>query len=285
MINNIKELIKDSNLIEELNDIALFIFDLDGVIYRGKKLINNSDIIIKNLRKRGLDIIFNTNNSTQTRDMYVEKLKKLGIKTTKEEIYTSAHIAAMALSAVKSKANVFIIGEIGLQKELELEGHTVFLDDSAGTDIDFVVVGLDRNLTYDKVKLAQNYILDHGAKFYATNPDATLPVKKGVLPGAGVMVKAVQIATGKKPLKIFGKPHPTGINLILENYDTAPDKAAIIGDRIETDIVAGNRAKIKTILVLTGVTTKEMAQDFSGEFNTPDIIINSLRELFVRQSR
>lgn len=284
MINNLKDLIRDLKLIEELNDIAMFIFDLDGVIYRGKKMINHSDIIIKSLRKRGLDVIFNTNNSTETREMYIQKLKKFGIKITQDEIYTSAFITASSLTALKPNSNIYVIGEIGLVKELEFQGHHVIPVDSAEEDVDFVVVGLDRNLTYEKLNIAQNYIVECGAKFYATNTDATLPVKKGILPGAGVMVKAIQIATGKKPKKIFGKPHTFGIELILEKYDSPPDKAAFVGDRIETDIVAGNRAKLKTILVLTGVTTRDMVDEITDEDSTPDIVLNSLRGLFINKA-
>lgn len=274
---------EDLDIIEELNDIALFIFDLDGVIYRGDVLINHSNLIIKILRNKGIDVVFNTNNSTATRDMYVKKLKNLGIPTMREDIYTSAYITAQKLSQIKPNSNIFIVGEIGLKLELEAQGHNVFTDNSLSDEIDFVVVGLDRHLTYEKVSIAQKCILNYGAKFYATNSDATLPTKQGILPGAGVMVKAVEIATGHKPLDIFGKPQITGIELILEKYDTSPDKAVFVGDRLNTDIVAGNRAQLKTILVLTGVTNEEMLKNISGELSTPDIVINTLNEIFINK--
>jgi 4-nitrophenyl phosphatase len=280
MINDLKHIIKDLKIIEELNGIELYIFDLDGIIYRGNKLINHSDIIIKSLKKRGLDVVFNTNNSTVTREMYVDKLAKMKIPVNKDEIYTSAYITAKKLTEIKPKSNIFIIGEIGLKKELELQGHNVVLDDSLSEAIDFIVVGLDRNLTYEKLRIAQSYIINFGGKFYATNTDATLPTQKGILPGAGVMVKAVEIATGQKPLEIFGKPQTIGIDLILESYDTSPDKAAFVGDRLDTDIVAGNRAQLKTILILTGVTTKDMLLNITDEFYTPDIVMKTLREIF-----
>ncbi len=270
-------------MIEELNNIALFIFDLDGVIYRGDVLINHSNLIIKILRNKGIDVVFNTNNSTATRDMYVKKLKNFGIQTMREDIYTSAYITAQKLSKIKPNSNIFIVGEIGLKLELEAQGHNVFTDNSLPDEIDFVVVGLDRHLTYEKVSIAQKCILNYGAKFYATNSDATLPTKQGILPGAGVMVKAVEIATGHKPLDIFGKPQITGIELILEKYDTSPDKAVFVGDRLNTDIVAGNRAQLKTILVLTGVTNEEMLKNISGELSTPDIVINTLNEIFINK--
>lgn len=284
MIKDLTDLILDLDLIEELNDIALFIFDLDGVVYRGDVLINRSDLIIKNLRNKGIDVVFNTNNSTATRDMYVKKLNNFGISISIDEVYTSAYITAQKLSKIKPNSNVFIIGEIGLKLELEAQGHKVVSDDSLSDEIDFVIVGLDRSLTYEKINTAQKYILDYGAKFYATNSDATLPTKQELLPGAGVMVKAVEIATGQKPLEIFGKPQTTGIELILEKYDTPPDKGAFIGDRIETDIIAGNQAKLKTILVLTGVTNNEMLKNVISGMSSPDIIINSLSELFIRKN-
>ncbi|MHA1297187.1 MAG: HAD-IIA family hydrolase [Promethearchaeota archaeon] len=253
-------------MIDALKDIKLAIFDLDGVIYRGKELIPNADLALKELKNQGIKIAFNSNNSTETREMYVEKLKKFSIDANVSEIYTSAFIAAKIISQIKRNANIYVIGEIGLIEELKS-------------------VGLDRNFHYDKLAFAQKCILQGKARFFATNTDSTLPVPGGLLPGAGVMVNALTTCTGKQPEQIFGKPEPIGIKIILKNFNVKPKNAIIFGDRLNTDILAGNRASIKTALVLTGVTSREdlsnlKNEEFFDKQLLPDFIFESLMDIF-----
>lgn len=276
-------------LINELKDMKLAIFDLDGVIYRGNSLISNNDKVINDLREISVKIIYNSNNSTATRQMYVDRLKDFNIISDKNDFYTSASITAEEITKLKQNATIFVIGETGLREELKMRGHTVVNVDTNCSKVDFVIVGLDSNFNYQKLTFAQNCILQGNAQFYATNVDSTLPVANGLLPGAGVMVNAVQTCTNKKPIKIFGKPNPIGINSILKVTDTPSNKAVIFGDRLNTDILAGNRAKVKTVLVLTGVTKmsdieklrEELVRfpDIDKDLN-PDLIINSLIEIF-----
>ncbi|MFX0046609.1 MAG: HAD-IIA family hydrolase [Candidatus Hermodarchaeota archaeon] len=276
-------------LINELKDMKLAIFDLDGVIYRGNSLISNNDKVINDLREISVKIIYNSNNSTATRQMYVDRLKDFNIISDKNDFYTSASITAEEITKLKQNATIFVIGETGLREELKMRGHTVVNVDTNCSKVDFVIVGLDSNFNYQKLTFAQNCILQGNAQFYATNVDSTLPVANGLLPGAGVMVNAVQTCTNKKPIKIFGKPNPIGINSILKATDTPSNKAVIFGDRLNTDILAGNRAKVKTVLVLTGVTKmsdieklrEELVRfpDIDKDLN-PDLIINSLIEIF-----
>lgn len=277
-------------LINELKDIKLAIFDLDGVIYRGNSLIPNSDKVINDLKENSVKVVYNSNNSTATRQMYVDRLKGFNIKSEISDFYTSASIAAGEITNLKKSATIFIIGEIGLREELEMRGHTIVNVDTDCSKVDFVIVGLDSNFSYEKLMFAQNCILQGNAKFYATNADSTLPVAGGLLPGAGVMVNAVQTCTNQKPVKIFGKPNPFGIIAILKDTDTSPNKAVIFGDRLNTDILAGNRAKINTVLVLTGVTKKSDVKKLREEIISfpdsdkdlnPDLIINSLEDIFV----
>jgi len=277
-------------LINELKDIKLAIFDLDGVIYRGNSLISNSDKVIKDLKEISVKVAYNSNNSTATRQMYVDRLKDFNIKSEISDFYTSASIAAGEITNLKKSATIFVIGEIGLKEELEMRGHTIVNVDTDYSKVDLVIVGLDSNFSYEKLMFAQNCILQGTAKFYATNADSTLPVAGGLLPGAGVMVNAVQTCTNQKPVKIFGKPNPFGINVILKDTDISPNKAVIFGDRLNTDILAGNRAKINTVLVLTGVTKKSDVEKLRDEFIrfpdsdkdlNPDLIINSLEDIFV----
>jgi HAD superfamily hydrolase (TIGR01457 family) len=277
-------------LINELKDIKLAIFDLDGVIYRGDTLISNADKVIQELKDLSIKIIYNSNNSTVSRQSYVERLKKFNISAEISDFYTSAFITANEITKIKKNAKIFVIGEIGLIEELEAIGnHEIVPNPKKYDEIDFVIVGLDRKFNYEKLSLAQKCILEGKAHFYATNADATLPVAQGLLPGAGVMVNAVETCTGHSPIKIFGKPEPFGITLILNDYSISPHEACIFGDRLNTDILAGNRADIKTVAVLTGITTKEYIDDLNkksmmiDDFDRnilPDLIINSLWEIF-----
>ncbi|MFW9998799.1 MAG: HAD-IIA family hydrolase [Candidatus Hodarchaeota archaeon] len=279
-------------LIDELKDIKLAIFDLDGVIYRGESLIPNADKIIKELKNISIKIVYNSNNSTATRQTYVERLEKFNIKCEISDIYTSASITSAEITKIKKNAKIFVIGEKGLRLELQSLGHTIVTKPRDYKDIDFVIVGLDRDFKYSNLAIAQKCILEGNARFYATNADSTLPVARGLKPGAGVMVNALITCTNKHPVRIFGKPEPFGINMILNNTQTAAEHACIFGDRLNTDILAGNRAGIKTIVVFTGVTNMEMIKELKRKSKNsnlfdinliPDIIINKLDEIFKKK--
>jgi len=277
-------------LIEDLKSIRLAIFDLDGVIYRGNNLIPGVVKIIKLLKALSIRVVFNSNNSTLTRQNYVEKLQHFGINSTIDDFFTSAYIAAEEMSKLKKHAKIYVIGEAGLKEELEAKGHHVYSHVDDFNAIDYIIVGLDRNFTYQKLAIAHSCISQGHAQFYATNTDATLPDKDKELPGAGSMVAALQTSTSQKPVKVFGKPSPLGIRMILDKNKMKRDEAVIFGDRLDTDILAGNRAYIKTVLVLTGVTTleqisllKEKKENADSNL-TPNIVIHSLEEIFTQRS-
>lgn len=276
-------------LINDLKDIKLAIFDLDGVIYRGQSLIPNADKIIEELNHLSIKIVYNSNNSTITRQMYVDRLKKFNIFSKYTDFYTSASITSAEITKIKKNATIFVVGEVGLREELKSRGHNVITDPLNYEDVDFVIVGLDREFKYSNLAIAQKCILEGNAQFFATNADTTLPVARGLLPGAGVMVKALETCTNKKPIKIFGKPETFGIDLILEHFNLLAKEACIFGDRLNTDILAGNRTGIKTVAVLTGVTSKEEIDNLLIDTNKsnkidknliPDIVINSLEDIF-----
>jgi 4-nitrophenyl phosphatase len=273
-------------LIQELDNIKLAIFDLDGVIYRGNNLIKGVKQVIRDLQDLSIKTVYNSNNSTATRKDYVDRLRGFDIECFLEDFYTSASIASDEITKLKSNSKIYIIGETGLQRELEARGHEIIAEASRYLEVDFVVVGLDRNFTYQKLAIAQRCLLEGKAKFYATNADATLPASTHLLPGAGVMVNAVQTCTNINPEKVFGKPNPEGIENILREHNIAKEQAVIFGDRLDTDIVAGNRANIFTVMVLTGVTTEEMILNLKGDLNAnsnliPGLVLNSLKEIFI----
>ncbi|MHA2280988.1 MAG: HAD-IIA family hydrolase [Promethearchaeota archaeon] len=272
-------------LIDSLKHVRLAIFDLDGVVYRGNKLILDVDKIIDELKSHSIKVVYNSNNSTITRQTYVERLKKFNIPSKVSDFYTSASIASVEITKLKKNANIFVIGETGLREELRLAGHRILTNPSI-EDIDFVVVGLDREFTYDKLSIAQRCILEGKAQFYATNADSTLPVARGFKPGAGSMVNALVSCTGKNPIRIFGKPGPFGIELILRDTQIPPEQACIFGDRLNTDMLAGNRAGVMSIAVLTGVTTRKKIEEVRNQEKNfdknliPDLVIENLGEIF-----
>lgn len=277
-------------LIEQFKDIELAIFDLDGVIYRGDKLISDSDKVITALKELKVKVVYNSNNSTVTRQMYVDRLKGFNIECDILDFYTSASLAASEITKLKRNATIYIIGEIGLKEELKRCGHRVVNAESDHLEVDFVIVGMDRDLTYTKIAFAQRCILEGNAEFYATNADTSFPVAAGLLPGAGVMVNAVETCTNQKPVKIFGKPNPYGIQMILKDTKSNLNRSVIFGDRLNTDILAGNRAGIRTVLVLTGVTkaseVDKLRDDktFSSEVKKgliPNIVINTLKDIII----
>ncbi len=276
-------------LLDILKNIQLAIFDLDGVVYRGESLIPNADIVIKRLKELSIKVVYNSNNSTVTRKTYMKRLKNFSIESKITDFYTSASITSAEITKIKESANIYVIGEIGLRQELKSLGHNIETNPTDYRKIDFVIVGLDRDFNYNKLAIAQRCILEGNAKFYATNMDSTLPVARGFKPGAGVMVNALITCTGREPIRIFGKPEPFGIKLILKDTNIPPENACIFGDRLNTDILAGNRAGIISVAVLTGVTSRAMIENIkdkamkSNNFDKnliPDLVIEKLVDIF-----
>lgn len=264
--------------------IRLLIFDLDGVIYRGKRALPSALETLELLKEglsppkaeKGYKLFFLTNNSTQSREQYVKKLAGLGIKCSKEEIMTSAYATALYFQSEEIKqANIFVVGGEGLIFELKAVGLNVLTTTHPPT-IHYVVVGLDVDFNYQKLWQAQAAILS-GAKFIATNRDATFPTEDGLMPGGGAIVSAVETATKTTPL-VIGKPETYSLKKILDLTKVPAGETLMIGDRLETDILAGKRLNLKTALVLTGVCTKEEAEKAPPELK-PDYVLGNLSEL------
>lgn len=262
-----------------VQDRLTYVFDLDGVIYRGVELQPRAREVVATLRGQGHSVRFYTNNAANSREDYVSKLESMGIPTPIDEIMTSSY--ATALYFVEKNAvgkTVYRVGEQGMDTELTAVGMKVIYDqEEPDAHIDFVVVGLDRDFNYRKLARAQDAILN-GAQFIATNEDATFPMDGGkLLPGGGCMVAAIRTATSTKPY-VVGKPKTYAYDKILELTGTPPERSIMVGDRLDTDIMVGNRAGAHTVLVLTGVTSREQGENAMGELK-PKRIINTLAEL------
>jgi 4-nitrophenyl phosphatase len=225
----------------------LYIFDLDGVLYRGDEVIQGTPEAIGRLKERGALTKFLTNNSSKTRRQYTDKLNALGFLATENDVYSSASATATFLKQANANS-VFIVGEDGLREEIEDRGIP-----TDGEIADWVVVGICRSLTYELIDQAQARIRA-GAKFLATNLDATYPDSGGrIRPGAGSMVAAVSTAAGKSPDVLIGKPEPTIVRQIWVDTGVSPDRTLLVGDRLDTDIQCASNAGCDSALVLTGV--------------------------------
>lgn len=230
-----------------------FLVDLDGVVYHGDRVIPGAPPFFRFLRERGIPFLLTTNNSTLLPSQYVEKVARMGIEVAETEVLASADATASYLQQqAPDGARVYVIGESGLKDAIAAAGLTL-----AETDVQYVVVGLDRELTFQKLTTAVR-LLRAGAAFVGPNPDTTLPTDDGIIPGAGSFQALLTAATGVTPL-IIGKPEPTMLTIGSQRLGLTPAETAIIGDRLDTDIVGGFRAGLQTILVLTGVSTREEA--------------------------
>ncbi len=254
-----------------------FVFDLDGVIYRGDEPQPHASETVRDLRHLGHKVFFFTNNATRSRHDYCSKLSGMYIPTTPEEVMTSAYATALYLKETgKTGAEVYAVGEDGLKAELASVGLKVRDGDYDGS-VDFVVAGLDREFSYAKLMRAQQAIIG-GARFIATNTDTTFPIEEGrIIPGGGSLVAAIQAASGVDPF-VVGKPETSAIEMILQSAQTSAENSIMVGDRLETDILGGNRAGMRTVLITTGVSSESDAKTASAEMQ-PTHIIHDLAEL------
>ncbi|WP_339228646.1 TIGR01457 family HAD-type hydrolase [Oceanobacillus sp. FSL K6-2867] len=232
-----------------------YLIDLDGTMYRGTEEIEGAKEFISELHQKEIPYLFVTNNSSKTPEDVVNKLNTMGIKAAPSQIVTSALAAANYIQSIKEKARCFVIGEAGLLDALETKG--VIITD---TDCDFVVMGIDRQITYEKYTKAC-LAIRKGAKLIATNGDVALPTERGLLPGNGALVSVVSTSTGEKPLFI-GKPETIIMEEALKLIGLTKDEALMVGDNYQTDISAGIRAGLDTLMVFTGVTPFEDLEAF-----------------------
>lgn len=257
----------------------LVVFDMDGVLFLGNTPLADAAPAVERLKKAGVTVRYLTNNSTQTRQFYAQKLGGFGISVTPEEIVTSASATASWMAATTTYKTVFVVGGGGLVDELLAAGLSVVTRESSPSldaTCDVVVAGLDKGFTYDTLLRAQQVILRTG-NFIATNRDTQYPTETGVIPGGGSIVAAIAAASECEPVTI-GKPEPLGLEFLLAQTGIAAEHALMVGDRLDTDIACANRVGMHSACVLTGVTTREQALDATG-FHIPERIIATLAEL------
>ncbi len=265
-----------------------FIFDLDGVIWRGHTPIAGAVESIHQLRANGKRCFYCTNNSRLTQGQFAQRLRAIGLELQDEDVISSAWATARFLATAMPRGfSVFVVGEEGLRSTLQSVGARILSAAEAENEVaDCVVAGIDREFTYEKMRLAQRQIL-RGARFIATNRDATFPVEDGVIPGSGSIIAGIETASGTVPTTI-GKPAPLMLQLCVDAFNLVPAQTAMIGDRLDTDIACAHRAGLPAILVLTGVNTRSDGETASAE-EKPDAIFDDLpallRELFPRETK
>ncbi|NOX63388.1 MAG: HAD-IIA family hydrolase [Chloroflexi bacterium] len=258
------------------------VFDLDGTVYLGEAALPTAVEAIAALRAAGKRVIFVSNKPLNPRRAYAEKLTRLGIPATADEVITSGYVLGRRLARTAPHQRLFVIGEAPLLAELRSHGLDVIDDlhqdpmqviDPSG--IDGVVVAFDRTLDYKKLNTAYQ-ALRRGAHFYATNADKACPMPGGFIPDAGATIAALEHITGRKVELVAGKPSSLTAEATLERLGLPPERCLMVGDRLETDIRMGQQAGMWTAVTLTGASTREEAERLKP---APDFIVDALDEL------
>jgi 4-nitrophenyl phosphatase len=249
-----------------------FLFDMDGVLYRGSRALPGARALLASLGRRGVPFALVTNNSTRTPRQYARLLAGMGMRVPEARIVTSAvAVAAYLGERLRPGSRVLLIGEPSFRRVLERAGFVL----TGRADAAAVVVGLDRRLTYRKLAGAVA-ALHRGARFVVSNPDPALPVEDGLLPGAGSIVAALRYATGRTPV-IIGKPRPRLLREAMARVGLRRRETAMVGDQVSTDVAAGRAAGLFTVLVLTGVSAASGRR--AGRGLRPDLTVRDLRAL------
>ncbi len=284
--------------------MPVVIFDMDGVLYRGSSVMPHARETLERLRRAGWQVFFATNNSTSTREEYVQQLRTLRLGGDVEHIVTSGYATAHYLERLDPKPrDVYVLGANGLREEIRATGISVrdaslvpgleppdavvadgvdpgamrryLTSVSLPSPADTVVVGLDLHLTYAKIAEAQRCVLA-GARFVCSNRDRAYPVEGRLLPGAGTIVAAIEVATGRTAICI-GKPEPFLFEEVLRRAHERD--AIVVGDSTDYDMVAAHRVGARGVLILTGLTEGPAVQHARGDA-MPDRVIKSLDQLF-----
>lgn len=254
--------------------IKSLVIDMDGVLWKADAPIGDLAETFRRIRERGLKYIFATNNSTKTSEQYAARLKQFGVEAEPWQVVTSSQAAAYAMAQrFGPGTKVFMIGEDGIRVPLEEKGFEILTVEEA-SEAEVVVMGLDREITFQKAVEA-TLLVRRGIPFYATNPDKTFPTPRGLIPGAGAWYSIITTATGVEPI-VAGKPFPFLMQLSLEKLGTNKEETLVVGDRLDTDIAAGQAVGCPTALVLSGVSTREQSESWTPRI---DMIAENLATL------
>lgn len=258
--------------LEELKNIKLFLFDMDGTLYLGDRLFDFTKELLSTIKKQGKRYLFMTNNSSKSVEDYIKKLAKLGIEAEYADFITSSQATAMYLKDTCPKDKLYVCGTESLKQELRNSGFTVTEDLG---EVDCIVMGNDTELTFKKLDDVSRLLSTREVRYIATNPDYVCPTEYGSVPDCGSVCDMIFNATGKRPVFI-GKPEPAMPLIAMKMTGFKPTETAVVGDRIYTDIKSGINAGCVTVLVLSGETTLEILQKSTDK---PDYCLESGADL------
>jgi NagD protein len=256
-------------IIEKIKSKKAFISDMDGVIYHGNKLLPGVPEFVDWLKRENKKFLFLTNSSERTPQELQEKMSRLGIDVDSDVFYTSALATANFLASQKPKGTAFIIGEAGLINALYNVGYSM-----NNVNPDYVVIGDTRSYSFEKIEQAVNLVL-RGAKLIGTNSDVTGPVEGGIIPATRALMAPIELSTGRSAYYV-GKPNPLMMRSAIKKLGCIREESIIIGDRMDTDIIAGIESEIDTILVLSGISTRKSADKFPYR---PHYILEGVNEI------
>ena len=258
---------------ETISKMRLFLFDMDGTLYLGNQLFNFTIPLLDAIRTSGGTYLFMTNNSSKSVEDYIEKLKKLGIPSTREDFITSSQATAYYLHKHHEGKTLYVCGTESLKKELRSEGFSVTenLD-----EVECIIMGFDTELTFRKLHDVSYLLLTRPEiPYIATNPDLVCPTEFGSVPDCGSVCAMIFNATGRQPL-VIGKPAPLMPILAMDRLGFAKEETCVIGDRIYTDVKSGLNAGIAGILVMSGETTPEKLAKSKDQ---PHIVLENAGEI------
>ncbi|MEK4050895.1 TIGR01457 family HAD-type hydrolase [Bacillus sp. FSL K6-2839] len=251
-----------------------YLIDLDGTMYKGTEKIEEAGQFVQKLNELNIPYLFVTNNSSRTPKQVAKKLVSFDIPATEEQVFTTSMATANYIAEQKKDASVYVIGEEGIKQAIEEKGLMFGQEDA-----DFVVVGIDRDITYEKFAVGA-IAIRQGAQFVSTNGDIAIPTERGLLPGNGSLTSVLTVTTTVQPTFI-GKPESIIMEQAMRVLGTDLSETLMVGDNYDTDIMAGMNAGMDTLLVHTGVTTKELLQKYDKQ---PTYVIDSLSEWIERLS-
>ena len=246
-----------------------FICDMDGVIYHGNKLLPHVKEFIKWLEDNGKKYLFLTNGSGRSPRELAQKLARMGLNVSEDHFYTSALATASFLKSQCEGGSVYVIGEPGLTYAMYEAGFSM-----NDVNPDYVVFGSSKFLNYEQIEKASRLVMN-GAKLIGTNSDLTDPSEQGIIPACRALISPIELTTGKKAYFV-GKPNPLMMRHALKSLGVSRSETAIIGDRMDTDIIAGIEIEMDTVLVLSGVSTMESINDFAYR---PKYILKGVGEI------
>lgn len=246
-----------------------FICDMDGVIYHGNRLLPGVMDFLSWLKNENKQFMFLTNSSERSPRELQEKLHRLGLDVDESHFYTSALATASFLASQCPNGSAYVIGETGLTNAMYDAGFSM-----NDVNPDYVVVGETRNYNIEKIEKAVHLVFN-GARLIGTNPDLTGPAEHGIVPATRALIAPIELATGKQAYFI-GKPNPLMMRHALKKLGTKPEETAIVGDRMDTDIIAGVESEIDTVLVLSGVTSRENIHNFPY---SPKYVLSGVGEI------